>query len=147
MCVYLMSAVAVQMEIEEGANSTVTDIINSLLGEEELGEELGKLQGELESFKVERDHLKGDCSQLREAMDRYRNESEQLGGQLGALQQQMQQLSADNESLRLQAHQEGTVDQQLRQWQEAYEGVRAELGTAEAEKLQALQSLHQREMR
>ena len=35
-CVYLMSAVAVQMEIEEGANSTVTDILNSLVGEEEL---------------------------------------------------------------------------------------------------------------
>ena len=31
-----MSAVAVQMEIEEGANSTVTDILNSLVGEEEL---------------------------------------------------------------------------------------------------------------
>ena len=36
-CVYLMSNVGVQMEIEEGANSTVTDIINSLHGEEELG--------------------------------------------------------------------------------------------------------------
>jgi len=35
-CVYLMSAVAVQMEVEEGANATVTDLINSLLEEEEL---------------------------------------------------------------------------------------------------------------
>ena len=32
-----MSNVGVQMEIEEGANSTVTDLINSLHGEEELG--------------------------------------------------------------------------------------------------------------
>ena len=36
MCVYLMSAVAIQMEMEEGANSTVTDILTSLIGEEEL---------------------------------------------------------------------------------------------------------------
>ena len=35
-CVYLMSAVAVQMEVEEGANATVTDLIASLLEEEEL---------------------------------------------------------------------------------------------------------------
>jgi hypothetical protein len=32
-----MSAVAVQMEVEEGANATVTDLINAMLGEEELG--------------------------------------------------------------------------------------------------------------
>ena len=31
-----MSAVAVQMEVEEGANATVTDLIASLLEEEEL---------------------------------------------------------------------------------------------------------------
>ena len=36
-CVYLMSAVAVQMEVEEGANATVTDLLSSLLEEEELG--------------------------------------------------------------------------------------------------------------
>merc|ERR1719500_496216 len=36
-CVYLMSAVAVQMEVEEGANATVTDLVSSLLEEEELG--------------------------------------------------------------------------------------------------------------
>ena len=36
-CVYLMSAVAVQMEVEEGANATVTDLVTSLLEEEELG--------------------------------------------------------------------------------------------------------------
>ena len=35
-CVYLMSAVAVQMEVEEGANATVTDLLSSLLEEEEL---------------------------------------------------------------------------------------------------------------
>ena len=32
-----MSAVAVQMEVEEGANATVTDLVTSLLEEEELG--------------------------------------------------------------------------------------------------------------
>ncbi len=37
MCVYLMSAVAVQMEVEEGANATVTDLITAMVGEEELG--------------------------------------------------------------------------------------------------------------
>jgi len=36
-CVYLMSAVAIQMEVEEGANATVTDLVSSLLEEEELG--------------------------------------------------------------------------------------------------------------
>ena len=36
-CVYLMSAVAVQMEVEEGANATVTDLVGSLMEEEELG--------------------------------------------------------------------------------------------------------------
>ncbi len=36
-CVYLMSAVAVQMEVEEGANATVTDLITAMVGEEELG--------------------------------------------------------------------------------------------------------------
>jgi hypothetical protein len=36
-CVYLMSAVAVQMEVEEGANATVTDLITAMAGEEELG--------------------------------------------------------------------------------------------------------------
>ena len=36
-CVYLMSAVAVQMEVEEGANATVTELLTSLLEEEELG--------------------------------------------------------------------------------------------------------------
>jgi hypothetical protein len=32
-----MSAVAVQMEVEEGANATVTDLITAMVGEEELG--------------------------------------------------------------------------------------------------------------
>ena len=32
-----MSAVAVQMEVEEGANATVTELLTSLLEEEELG--------------------------------------------------------------------------------------------------------------
>ena len=36
-CVYLMSAVAVQMEVEEGANATVTELLTALLEEEELG--------------------------------------------------------------------------------------------------------------
>ena len=36
-CVYLMSAVAVQMEVEEGANATVTELLAALLEEEELG--------------------------------------------------------------------------------------------------------------
>ncbi len=36
-CVYLMSAVAVKMEVEEGANATVTDLITAMVGEEELG--------------------------------------------------------------------------------------------------------------
>ncbi len=31
-----MSAVAVQMEVEEGANATVTDLITAMAGEEEL---------------------------------------------------------------------------------------------------------------
>ena len=30
-CVYLMSAVAVQMEVEEGANATVTELLTALL--------------------------------------------------------------------------------------------------------------------
>ena len=34
-CVYLMSAVAVQMEVEEGANATVTELLTALLEEED----------------------------------------------------------------------------------------------------------------
>jgi hypothetical protein len=29
-CIYLMSAVAVQMEVEEGANATITDLIKEI---------------------------------------------------------------------------------------------------------------------
>ena len=53
-----MSSTAVQMEIEEGANSTVTDIINSLLGEEELGlPRSGQVRVESLNFRIVHNRL------------------------------------------------------------------------------------------
>ena len=36
-CIYLMSAVGVKMEVEEGASATVAELVNTLLDEDELG--------------------------------------------------------------------------------------------------------------
>ena len=37
LCIYLMSAVGVKMEVEEGASATVVELINTLMDEDELG--------------------------------------------------------------------------------------------------------------
>ena len=36
-CIYLMSAVGVKMEVEEGSSATVAELVNTLLDEDELG--------------------------------------------------------------------------------------------------------------